>query len=66
LAFPEPNLKLSDAQPFFCFKIPDPNLDKRDRRLNRKDEAAKEFAEFQNLKQAEERIGLMPPFERRE
>jgi hypothetical protein len=29
LAFPEPNLKLSDAQPFFCFKIPNPNLDKR-------------------------------------
>jgi Stage II sporulation protein E (SpoIIE) len=30
LAFPEPNLKLSDAQPFFCFKISNPNLDKRD------------------------------------
>jgi tetratricopeptide (TPR) repeat protein len=36
------------------------------RRLNRKDEAAKEFADFQNLKQAEERIGLIPPVERRE
>jgi hypothetical protein len=31
LAFREPNLKLSDAQPFFCLKIPNPNLDKRDR-----------------------------------
>jgi tetratricopeptide (TPR) repeat protein len=36
------------------------------RRLNRKDEAAREFAEFQNLKQKEERIGLIPPVERRE
>jgi hypothetical protein len=30
LAFAEPNLKLSDAQPFFCVKIPNRNLDKRD------------------------------------
>jgi tetratricopeptide (TPR) repeat protein len=36
------------------------------RRLNRKDEAAKEFAEFQRLKRAEEGTGLVPLVERRE
>jgi len=30
LAFPEPNLKLSDAQPFVLRQNPNPNLDKRD------------------------------------
>jgi tetratricopeptide (TPR) repeat protein len=36
------------------------------RRLNRKDEAAREFAEFQRLKEIEERVGSVPPAERRE
>jgi Tetratricopeptide repeat. len=36
------------------------------RRLNRKDQAAKEFAEFQRLKRTEEGTGLVPLVERRE
>jgi hypothetical protein len=46
LAFPEPNLKLSDAQPFFCFKISNPNLDKRDIFARPQDSAGQSAANF--------------------